>query len=90
MLRKRVAVLVAAAMLVLTMLAAAPAFAQGQGFAQGVGGSDPNPGESEGSSSPLGTPPQAKPGTGIRDPIANEQDQHDTRTGFGHRVGLDA
>lgn len=58
MLRKRVAVLVAAAGMLLSMLAAsAPA------FAQGVGGCDANPGASEGTSSNHGTPPTQKPGT---------------------------
>ena len=91
MLWKRLAVLVAAAVIVLSMFAAsAVAFAQGaiegQGFDEGVGGSDPNPGASEGSSSPLGTPPQGKAGASIRDPEANEHDPSGTGTGFGYRV----
>jgi hypothetical protein len=51
-LRKRLAVLVAAAVMVLSMLAvSAPAFAQGEG------GCDLNPGQSEGSLSQSPTPP---------------------------------
>ena len=85
MLRKRVAVLVAAAMLVLSMfVVSAPAFGQ-EGFDQGVGGCDANPGATEGSDSPLGTPPQGKPGSIIRNPEANEHDEK-TGTGFGGRV----
>ena len=57
MLRKRVAVLVAAAMMVLSMLAvSAPAFAQGEG------GCDPQPGQTEKAQSSGSTPPQGKPG----------------------------
>ena len=77
--KKRIAALV---MVVGFMLAtAAPT------FAQGVGGSDPNPGQSEGSSAPIGTPPQDRPGTSIRDPIANEAEPRTgTGSGFGRRV----
>jgi hypothetical protein len=80
-LRKRVVVLVAATVMVLSMFAAsAPVFAQGEG------GCDANPGESEGSRSPLGTPPQGKNGQTIRDTTANEHDLHGSATGFGQRV----
>jgi hypothetical protein len=79
-LRKRVAVLVAAAVMVLSMLAAsAPAFAQGEG------GCDPNPGGSEASSSNHNTPPGEKPGGFHRNVEANEHDPG-TTTGFGERV----
>jgi hypothetical protein len=78
--RRTVALLAMVVMAVAMLAASAPA------FGQGVGGCDPNPGASEGSSAPIGTPTQGKPGAAIRDPIANERDQHDTRTGFGLRV----
>ena len=81
MLWKRMAVLVAAAVMVLSMLAVSvPA------FAQGVGGSDPNPGGSEGSSARHETPPQGKPGTRQRADEGNEHDPSDPSTGFGQRV----
>jgi hypothetical protein len=79
-LRKRVAVLVAAAMMVLSMLVvSAPA------FAQGVGGCDSNPGRSEGSRSHVATPPPVEPGGTVRHPTANEHDTSDPRTGRGKR-----
>ena len=78
MLWKRLAVLVAAAMMMLTMfVASAPAFAQ----ELGSGACDPNPGESQASSSPYVTPPLSKPGVGSRDPEANEHDPSPTTTG---------
>ena len=81
MLRKRVAVLVATAMIVLAMLAAsAPAFAQGEG------GCDPQPGQVEKSQGPQINPPQGKPGETRRDPTGNEHDPTDGKTGFGDRV----
>ena len=83
--RRRIVVLLAMAVMAVAMLAAsAPAFAQ-EGFDQGVGGCDANPGATEGSDSPLGTPPQGKPGSIIRNPEANEHDEK-TGTGFGGRV----
>lgn len=87
MLRKRVVVLVAAAVMLLSMLvAAAPAFAQGEGFDQGVGGSDPQPGQTEKAQSPQIDPPQGKPGVSRRDSSAAEHDQSDSRSSFGKRV----
>jgi hypothetical protein len=78
---KRVSVLVGAVMMVLSIFAAsAPVFAQGEG------GSDPNPGFTEGSNAPTSTPPQGKPGTIHRDSSANDHDTGDQRTGFGKRV----
>ncbi len=75
MLRKRVAVLVAAAVMVLSMLAAsAPAFAQDEFPGQGEGATDPNPGNTEASDSWHTPPPQNKPGAFRRDSTANEQD----------------
>jgi hypothetical protein len=69
-LRKRVAVLVTAAVLLLSMLVvSAPA------FGQGVGGCDPHPGGSEASRSIQTTPPQEKPGGVHRSPEANEHDE---------------
>jgi hypothetical protein len=80
-LRKRLAVLVAAAVMLLSMFAVtAPAFAQGEG------GCDPQPGESEMNRSPQLSPPQSKPGTTRRDPSGGEHDTSDVRTGFGDRV----
>jgi hypothetical protein len=64
MLFKRVAVLVAAAVMVLSMLVvSAPAFAQDEFPGQGSGATDPNPGQTEGSRSNHGTPPTQKPGS---------------------------
>ena len=81
MLFKRVAVLVAAAVLVLTMLvASAPV------FAQGVGGCDPEPGATEGTRSNHQTPPNSKPGVFHRNTTANDQDPSGFGTGFGERV----
>jgi hypothetical protein len=54
--------------------------------AQGEGGCDANPGASEGSSSPNGTPPQGKPGHLNRDTTATEHDPSGSGTGFGNRV----
>jgi len=79
-LRKRVAVLVAAAVMVLSMLAASAPV-----FAQGTGGCDPNPGGSEGSRSNHQTPPTTKPGAFHRNTEANEHDEG-VGTGFGDRV----
>jgi hypothetical protein len=80
-LRKRVALLVAAAVLVLSMLAAAaPAFAQECSGAS----CEQNPGNTEASRSNHSTPPLSKPGASRRDTEANE---HDTGidTGRGKR-----
>jgi hypothetical protein len=80
-LRKRVAVLVAAAMMVLSMLAvSAPAFAQGEG------GCDPQPGQTEKAQSSGSTPPQGKPGGNKRSESGSEHNPSDSRTGFGIRV----
>jgi hypothetical protein len=80
-LRKRVTVLVAAAVMMLAMLvASAPVFAQGEG------GCDPQPGESEMNRSPVGPPPQGKPGETRRSPSGDENDTTDGITGFGDRV----
>jgi len=80
-LRKRVAVLVAAAVMVLSMLAAsAPAFGQGED------GCDLQPGQTEKARSGQSTPPQGKPALIKRDTTANDHDTSDPRTGFGKRV----
>jgi len=73
--------LVPPAVMVLAMFAASA-----PGFAQGEGGCDQNPGMTEGSRSPITTPPQAEPGTGLRNSTANEHDPHEQGTGFGDRV----
>jgi hypothetical protein len=79
-LRKRLSVLVGAAVMVLSMFAAAaPAFAQ----ELGPGACDPNPGNTEASRSHLSTPPQSKPGGTVRDDDANEHDQHSALNGRG-------
>ena len=81
MLRKRLVVLVAAAVMVLSMLAAsAPVFAQGEG------GCDASPGNVEMSRYPVGAPPTVKAGAIQRDPVANEKDPSSPETGFGERV----
>jgi hypothetical protein len=85
MLWKRVAVLVAAAVMMLSMLAAsAPASAQ-EFPGQGSGATDPNPGMSEGSSSWHQTPSETKPGAVRRNTTANENNP-DTTTGRGERI----
>ena len=82
MLRRRVAVLAAAAMMVLCMLvASAPVFAQGEG------GCDPQPGQTEKARAWHDSPPAGKPGQLHRDATANEHDTHKGATGFGDRVG---
>lgn len=79
--RRRIAVLVAMAVMMVAMLAAsAPA------FAQGVGGCDPQPGQTEKSQSPHISPPGGKPSGFQRASTANEHDTSDPRTGFGQRV----
>jgi hypothetical protein len=78
-LRKRLVVLVAAAVMVLSMLAA-PVFAQGEG------GCDASPGNVEMSKYPVGAPPTVKAGAIQRDPVANEKDPSSPETGFGERV----
>jgi hypothetical protein len=85
-LRKRLAVLVAAAVMVLSVLAAPAAFAQDEFPRQGSGATDPNPVKTEASGAPISTPPQNKPGSFQRDPIANEKNP-DTSTGRGERIG---
>jgi cell division septation protein DedD len=81
-LRKRAAVLVAAAVMVLSMLAAsAPVFAQECDGAS----CEPKPGNTEMSRGPVNPPPQQKPGVIQRDPIANEKDSGRT-TGRGERI----
>jgi hypothetical protein len=86
---KRLAVLVAAAMMMLSMFAAsAPAFAQDGCVEEfpgaGSGACEVNPGQSEGSRSAHQTPPEEKPGAINRSVEANE---HDTNfeTGRGKR-----
>jgi hypothetical protein len=74
-LRKRVAVLVAAAVMVLSMLAAAPV------FAQGTGGCDPQPGQTEKARGDPSTPPQGHPGA-----VHSDNLQSEGATGFGDRV----
>ncbi len=86
MLWKRLAVLVAAAMIVLSMLVAAPAFAQPEEFpGEGSGATDRNPGMSEGSRSWHTPPPGEKPGAARRDTTANEKNP-DSSTGRGERI----
>jgi hypothetical protein len=82
-LRKRLAVLVAAAIMVLSMLAAsAPAFAQ-----ECSGDScDPQPGQTVKSRDPVGAPPQEKPGSSQRTTIADEKDPSGSQTGRGERI----
>ena len=85
MFRKKVAVLVAAAVMVLSMFAvSAPAFAQ-EFPGQGSGATDPNPGMSEDSRSWHPAPSEVKPGSARRDPEANEHDSGEA-TGRGKRV----
>jgi hypothetical protein len=75
-LRKRLSVLVVAAMMVLSMLvASAPV------FAQGVGGCDPQPGQTEKARSDGSTPPQGHPGA-----VHSDNPQSEGATGFGERV----
>jgi hypothetical protein len=81
--RRRIVALLAMAVIAVAMLAAsAPVFAQGEGSFP----CDPNPGGSEGSLAPQGTPPQGKPGTARRDSEGAEHDTHDRSTGFGNLV----
>jgi hypothetical protein len=85
--RKRIVALLTMAVMAVAMLAAAaPAFAQGEGFDEGVGGSDPQPGQTEKAQSPQADPPQGKPGGTRRANAGSEHDTHDALTGFGHRV----
>ena len=71
--------LVAAAIIVLSMLAAsAPVLAQGEGRC------DP---PTEASRGPFIIPPEAKPGTITRSDTGNEQDPTNDSTGFGRRCG---
>jgi hypothetical protein len=90
-LRKRVAVLVAAAVMMLSMLVvAAPALAMPEDHpGQGSGATDSNPGGSEGSKSHNSTPPPLQPGATVRDPGADPNDPFDGRTGRGERNCLD-
>ena len=86
MLRKRVTVLVGAAVMVLSMFAASAPV-----FAQGIGGCDPNPGQSEDSDSIHTPPPFFQPGSVRRSSEANERDTSGLGlfglgTGFGERV----
>ena len=76
MLRKRVALLVAAAVMVVSMLvASAPVFAQGEG------GCDPQPGQTERAQGETNTPPQGHPGA-----VHSDNLQSLGSTGFGERV----
>ncbi len=71
MLRKRLSVLVGAAVMVLSMFAAsAPVFAQ----ELGSGACEVKPGNTEMAPSPVNSPPVSKPGVTQRDSIANEKD----------------
>jgi hypothetical protein len=70
-LRKRVAVLVAAAVMLAMLAASAPV------FAQGTGGCDTKPGQTERTSSP----PQGHPGA-----IHSDNPDSAGNTGFGDRV----
>jgi hypothetical protein len=90
MLFKRVAVLVAAAVMVLSMLAAsAPAFAQDGCVEEfpgaGSGACEQNPGKTEDSNSGQPVPPQQKPGVIERSGEANEHDTN-LETGRGERI----
>ena len=87
---KRMAVLVAAAVMVLSMLvASAPVFAQDGCVEEfpgaGSGACELNPGQTEGARSRHTTPPGNKPGAFERDVIANEHDTN-TTTGRGERI----
>ena len=89
MLRKRLSVLVGAAVMVLSMFAvSAPAFAQDcvEEFpGAGSGACEQNPGGSQGSNSRHQTPPEDKPGVVQRSGEANEHDPN-TLTGRGKRA----
>jgi hypothetical protein len=78
---RKVAILLVVLVMVLTMLVVSAPM-----FAQGVGGSDPQPGQTEKARSGQSTPPQGKPGGIKRSPTANEHETSDSRTGFGRRV----
>jgi hypothetical protein len=83
-LRKRVAVLVAAAVMVLSMLAAsAPAFAQECDGAS----CELQPGQTEKARASHETPPHTKPGAIARDSEANAHDSG-TETGRGKRIDV--
>jgi hypothetical protein len=60
------------------------ALAQGEGFDQGVGGSDPQPGQTEKAQSSGIQPPQDKPGGLHRSDSSHGTT--DSTTGFGKRV----
>lgn len=80
MLRKRVAVLVAAAVMVLCMLTAPAA------FAQGTGECDPQPGQTEKSRSPQTSPPAVRPGELHTDGgTGGPHDTNSGQTGRGER-----
>ncbi len=85
MLGKRLAVLVAAAVMVVTMLAAsAPVFA----VPEGCPGGEMQPGLSgERERSPHSAPSGDKPGAQHRDPTGGEHDPTDDRTGRGEMCG---
>jgi hypothetical protein len=89
-LRKRLSVLVGAAVMVLLMFAAsAPVFAQDGCVEEfpggGSGACEVNPGQTEGARSRHVTPPENKPGSVERDVIANEKNP-ETETGRGKRA----
>jgi hypothetical protein len=84
MLRKRVAVLVAAAVMVLSMLAAsAPVFAA----PEGCPGGEMQPGQTESARAPFSMPSEIKPGSAIRDDSGDVHDTSDDRTGRGETCG---
>jgi hypothetical protein len=79
-LRKRVVLLVGAAVMVLSMLAAPAA------FAQGTGECDPQPGQAEKSRSPQTSPPGTRPGELHTDSgTGGPNDPNNGQTGRGER-----
>jgi hypothetical protein len=86
-LRKRLAVLVAAAMMVLSMfVVSAPAFA----VPEGCPGGEMQPGQSgEKARAPQTVPSETKPGHTRRSPTADEHDPNDKTTGRGEMCGGD-
>jgi hypothetical protein len=84
-LRKKVAMLVAAAVMVLSMLAAsAPVFAVPEGCPAG----EMQPGQtSEKARSPFTTPSEGKPGSALRSASGDEHDTSNDTTGRGEMCG---
>jgi hypothetical protein len=84
MLRKRVAVLVAAAVMVLSMLAAsAPVFAVPEECPAG----EMQPGQTESARAPQSTPSEIKPGSARRSESGDVHDTTNDATGRGEMCG---